>query len=79
MADARSYLIGSLPLGLESLGGVVGLLLSIEKYGLGLDYLDRYPGYIEQLTREDLLAAAQTYLDPDRLVIGVAGPESIDQ
>jgi len=78
LADAKSYIIGSLPLGLESLGGVIGLLLSIEKFGLGLDYLERYPGYIQNLTREDLLAAAENHLDPNRLVIGIAGPESID-
>lgn len=78
LADAKSYLIGSLPLGLESLGGVVGLLLAIEKYNLGLDYLDRYDGYIQELTQDDLLLAAQEYLDPDRLAIGVAGPESIE-
>jgi len=78
LADAKSYLIGSLPLGLESLGGVAGLLLAIEKFGLGLDYLERYPTYIQDLTRDDLLQAAQSYLDPDRLVIGIAGPESID-
>ena len=78
LADAKSYLIGSLPLALESLGGVAGLLLSIEKFGLGLDYLTNYPAYIQDLTTDDLLSAAQTYLDPDRLVIGIAGPESIE-
>ncbi|MDQ3654927.1 MAG: insulinase family protein, partial [Chloroflexota bacterium] len=78
LADAKSYLIGSLPLGLESLGGVAGLLLAIEKFGLGLDYLERYPDYIRDLTRDDLLQSAQSYLDPDRLVIGIAGPESIE-
>ena len=78
LADAKSYLIGSLPLGLESLGGVAGLLLAIEKFGLGLDYLERYPGYIQDLTQDDLLQAAHVYLDPDRLVIGIAGPESIE-
>ena len=78
LADAKSYLIGSLPLALEGLGGVVSLLLAIEHYSLGLDYIERYPGYMQDLTRDDLLSAAQTYLDPDRLVIGVAGPESIE-
>jgi zinc protease len=78
LADAKSYLIGSLPLGLESLGGVAGLMLAIEKYRLGLDYLERYPGYIQDLTVEDLLSAAQIYLDPERLVIGIAGPEGVE-
>jgi zinc protease len=77
LADGKSYLIGSLPLGLESLSGVASLLLAIEQYGLGLDYLERYPGYIEAITREAVLEAAQQWLDPDRLVIGIAGPEGV--
>jgi zinc protease len=79
LADAKSYLVGSLPLALESLGGVVNLLLAIEQYDLGLDYIERYPDYVQQLTADDLLTSAQTYLDPDRLVIGIAGPESIEK
>lgn len=75
LRDAKSYLTGSLPLGLESLGGVVDLLLSIERNELGLDYLDRYPGIIDALRADDLLQAARTHLDADRLAIGVAGPE----
>lgn len=74
LRDAKSYLTGSLALGLESLGGVVNLLLSIERNELGLDYLDRYPGIIDALSAESLLDAARTHLDPDRLAIGVAGP-----
>ncbi|MGC4190817.1 MAG: pitrilysin family protein [Thermomicrobiales bacterium] len=75
LQDAKSYLTGSLPLGLEALGGVVDLLLSIERNELGLDYLDRYPGIIDALSADELLSAARTHLDADRLAIGVAGPE----
>lgn len=75
LADAKSYLTGSMPLGLESMGGVIGLLLSIEHNGLGLDYLDRYPGFINGLTREHLQQAAHDWIDQDRLAIGIAGPE----
>lgn len=74
LADAKSYMIGSLPLGLESLGGVTDLLLTIEKFGLGLDYLERYPGIISAITAEDVLRAAQAHLDENRLAIGIAGP-----
>jgi zinc protease len=77
LADGKSYLIGSLPLGLESLSGVAALLMAIEQYGLGLDYLERYPDYIESITREGVLEAAQRWLDPNRLVIGIAGPEGV--
>lgn len=75
LSDAQSYLTGVLPLALESNGGVANLLLSIEYYDLGLDYLERYPEIINGLTREQLLEAVRTHLDPDRLAIGTAGPE----
>jgi len=77
LADAKSFLIGSLPLGLESLGGVTDLLLTLEEYDLGLDYLDRYPEIISALTKDDLLRAISSHVDPDRLAIGIAGPESV--
>ncbi|MCA9833321.1 MAG: insulinase family protein [Thermomicrobiales bacterium] len=74
LADAKSYMIGSLPLGLESLGGVTDLLLTLEKFGLGLDYIDRYPAIISAITKADVLRAAQQHLDPERLAIGIARP-----
>lgn len=74
LADAKSYLTGSTPLAIESLGGVVGLLQSIEEHQLGLDYLERYPGIINALTQDQLLAAAREHLDPNRLAIGIARP-----
>lgn len=79
LADAKSYMIGSLPLGLESLGGVTDLLLTLEKFGLGLDYLEKYPAIISAITTEDVLRAAQTHLDEDRLAIGIAGPADPDR
>lgn len=79
LADAKSYLIGSLPLGLESLGGVTDLLLRLEWFGLGLDYLDRYPEIISTLTKDDLQRAVTSHIDPDRLAIGIAGPESVHE
>jgi len=74
LADAKTYIVGSLPLSLESLGGVTDLLLRIERFGHGLDYLDRFPDLINALTIEDLQRAARLHLDPDRVVIGTAGP-----
>jgi zinc protease len=75
LRDAQSYLTGVLPLALESNAGVANLLLNIEYYELGLDYLEQYPEIIKSLTREQLLAAMQTHVDPERLAIGTAGPE----
>lgn len=74
LADAKSYLTGVLPLALETNDGVAATLLAIEYFGLGLDYLDRYPGIIGALTIEDVLSAASTHLDPELVAVGIAGP-----
>jgi zinc protease len=74
LADAKSYMTGSLPLALELNSGVASLLLNIEYYALGLDYLDRYPAIINALTLEQVHKAAQAHLDEDRIAVGIAGP-----
>ncbi len=75
LADAKSFLTGSLPLALEMNDGVAALLLNIEHYELGLDYLDRYPEIINSLTADQLQQAFRNHLDPMGLAVGVAGPE----
>jgi zinc protease len=73
LADSQSSYIGRLPLSLESNGGVAGALLSLERYGLGLDYYPRFAGLVASVTPEDVLEAAGRYLHPDRLAIATAG------
>ncbi len=72
--DVKAAALGRLPLSLETNAGVAGALLNMELYGLGLDYLQRYPEWIRRVTREDVLETARRYWDPDRLAIAVAGP-----
>lgn len=74
--DNQSYFNGRLPLRLESIGGIASILQSIERYGLGLGYLQGYKQQVYSYTPDDLLQAARRYLNPDALVIAVAGPES---
>ena len=74
LEDSQSQYIGSLPLTLESNGGVAGALLNLERYDLGLDYYRRYAGLISAMTLEEVLETARRYLRPERLGIGVAGP-----
>ncbi len=74
LSDNQSSYIGRLPLALESNAGVASALLNLERYDLGLDYYRRYADLINAVTVEEVLAAAQEYLDPDRLAIAVAGP-----
>ncbi len=74
LEDVKRYLTGSMPLQLETNDGVASLLVDIEWHELGLDYLSRYIQIINALTAEQVQAAVQTYLDPDRYVLAVAGP-----
>jgi len=73
LEDCRSFLTGALPLHLETSGGVATLLLDIEDYGLGLDYLQRYPGIISAVTRDDIQRVVHKYLTLDRYVLTMAG------
>ena len=74
LRDTQAYLTGSMPLHLETNGGVAGAILTMERYGLGLDYLERYADMIDQVTPERVRLAAQRWLDPDAYALAVAGP-----
>jgi len=50
--------------------------LDMELFNLGLDYLQRYRDLIYAITPKRIQAVAQRYLDPDRYVLAVAGPET---
>lgn len=75
LSDNQSYFVGHLPLQLESNEGIASSILHMEMYQLGLDNLLNFRDQINALTKDDLLAAAQKYLNPDALVVAVAGPE----
>ncbi|HHX64860.1 MAG TPA: insulinase family protein, partial [Chloroflexi bacterium] len=71
--DCRSYLTGALPLQLETNDGMAGMLLAIERYGLGLDYLQRYADIVGAVTAEDIQRVASRYLSTERYVLTMAG------
>lgn len=71
--DSKANFIGRLPLSLESNAGVAGALVSIERYGLGLDYYRRYPTLVRAVTPQDVIETARKYLDPEKLAIATAG------
>jgi zinc protease len=74
LEDAKSYLTGVLPLALETHDGVASALLAMEEFDLGLDYLDRYAGIIAAVSRDQVLEAARSHLDPATLAMGIARP-----
>ena len=78
LEDSKANFIGRLPLQLETNDGVAGIMLTMERYHLGLDYLHRFAGEIQAVSREEVLEAAQRYLDPDAYALAIAGPEIAD-
>jgi len=74
LADNKAFITGSLPLWLETNEGVAQAILDMEHFNLGLDYLQRYAGLIDEITAERVQAAARRWLDPDAYALAIAGP-----
>jgi zinc protease len=74
LSDTKSNYIGSMPLSLESNGGVADALLQIERYQLGLDYYAHFPDEVRAVTREQVREVAAKYLPVDKLAVAAAGP-----
>ncbi|UYN90672.1 MAG: insulinase family protein [Anaerolineales bacterium] len=74
LSDSKSNYIGSMPLSLESNGGVADALMSMERFQLGLDYYRKFPDEVNAVTRQQVLEAAAQYLKPDQMAVAVAGP-----
>jgi zinc protease len=67
LASAKKFLVGSFPLKFDRQSAIAEYLLDVELYGLGLDYMDKYPGYINGVTREQVQEVARKYLHPDAM------------
>ncbi|MFN8491033.1 MAG: pitrilysin family protein [Caldilineaceae bacterium] len=76
LADSQAYMTGVLPLTLETNEGVASTLINMERYGLGLDYLQRYNQLIYGITPADVQRVARRYLRPDHYTLVVAGPST---
>jgi len=73
LSEAKAYLTGSFPRRLDTNRKIADFLASVEFYNLGLDYVNKYAGYINAVTKEDVLRVAQKYLDPENHILVVVG------
>lgn len=73
LRDAKTYLTGSFPLGLDSTRRIAGLLVRMQVNGLGIDYLDRRAELIAGVTLEQARAVAKRLFDPARLSFALVG------
>ncbi len=73
LRDAKDYIIGSFPLKFTTNSKIASYLTYVEIYGLGIDYLDRFPKIMEALTVADINRAAKDYLDPENYLLVIVG------
>lgn len=71
---AADYLTGSFVFHFQKSLQIADFLADAETYGLGFDYLERYPQLIRAVTVEDVWRVARAYLDPEHLTTVVVGP-----
>jgi zinc protease len=74
LAKFRSYNIGRFGLSLETSDAVLSSLVDLEVHDLPKDSLDTYRTRVRAVTLDDVTAAAEIRLHPDRAAIVVLGP-----
>lgn len=75
LANAKAYLTGSFPLRLSSNAAIAGMLSAMQLANLGMDYIDRYPDYINAVTAADIRRVAERlFASGDLLVVVVGEP-----
>ena len=73
LMNEKASATGAFKVGLATNGGLAQSLWSAEFYGLGIDYIDRFPKIIEAVTIEEVNRAIRKYFRPDHLTIVIAG------
>lgn len=76
VAEAKSYMIGSLPLAMTSSDQIAGIVLQLQEDGLPIDTLDTRERDINNVTMEDIKRTAAARLKPHQFSIVTVGPEA---
>ncbi len=77
--DARTYLLGSFPLGLTDSDGIAAILVSLQENDRPIDYLDRLEEIYGGINLEDARRVAAKLYRAKELTVVVAGqPEGIE-
>jgi zinc protease len=73
LQNAKTYLTGSFPLGLDSTQHIAGVLVQMQQDKLGIDYLDRRASLIGGVTLDEARSVAKKLFDPGALSFAVVG------
>jgi zinc protease len=76
LEDAKRYINGSFPLRCSSSDRIAGLLVTLQYYKLGIDYIGKRKELIDGVTREQVNALAKKLLNPDALTVTIVGDPS---
>jgi zinc protease len=74
LEGAKAYLTGSFVFDFQTNAQIAQFLIDAETYGLGFDYLEKYPELIRAVTIEDVSRVARKYIDPQNLTTVIVGP-----
>ncbi len=69
----KNYVSGTFALSLEKPETIAGFALNIERFGLPADYYRNYLKTISDITPEDIMQAARTFLKPQQANLVVVG------
>lgn len=75
LSDAKAFLTGSFPMRIETSSRIAGFLVAVEYYDLGIEYIDKYPDFINSVSKEDVMNAAQKYLNDDEFTLVVVADQ----
>ena len=67
LAQAKDYMIASEPLRYADIGNISGTLVAMQKWNLGLDFLQKRNTYIRNITLDEVNQVAKQYFTPDNL------------
>ncbi|MCY4070353.1 MAG: pitrilysin family protein [Chloroflexi bacterium] len=74
--DARDGIVGEFVFGLETYQDFVESVASYKIRGVKLDRLNKWLGYIKDVTKDDVLEIANSYIHPEDFIIVVVGDAS---
>lgn len=67
LAEAKSYLIGSYNLRFADTGNISTMLVAMQRNALGADFLQKRNHYVQNVTLQQVNAAAKKYFKPENL------------
>ena len=73
LQDVKDYLTGSFVFALERNSNLAAYAIRAKRFGLGFDFVERYPDIVRAVTVEDVREVAARHLHPDRLTVVSAG------